>query len=197
MHKNNLNMSIIINKQGIDINSNSYDSLYVELNPFIEMHYDRVSIHTKCYNYLDVLIYGLEVGTYDSSIVIDASGNEIDYLQYIPPAQSIIPVGWERFNPILVPFELEASTNLESWSIDKVIEELTNEKSLPYEYMAYEDDVFELDPFTGEIILDPSTGESIIIHAKGELIKKQNGTYMFYNKKLPRFCEAEDVSINF
>ena len=187
-------MAIIINKPGTDINLNSYDSIYVDLNPFIELHYDRVSINTKCYNYMDVSLYGFE-GTYDSSIVIDASGNEIDYPQYNPPAQIIVPMGWERFNPIIIPFELEASTNLESWATTKAIEELTNEKKIPYEYMAYENDVFELDASTGDIIIDPSTGVGIIIHSKGELIKKRNGNYMFYTKKLPRFCETEDISI--
>ena len=59
--------------------------------------------------------------------------------------------------------------------------------------MAYETDVFDLDPSTGEPILD-GEDNPIKLHSEGELIKKKNGTYQFYTKTLPIFCELEDVS---
>ena len=186
-------MALKINKPGLTIDDASYNALYVELNPFIEAHYDRVSVNTKCYDFDDVSTYGLE-GTWDASLVIDPSGN-YDVSIWIEPAQSIIPSGWERFNPIKLQLETEAETDLENWATQKSITELTSQKSVPYEYMAYEEDVYKLDSLSGDPVLDPCTGAPIIIHAAGELIKKHNGTYMFYTKILDRFCEAEDVSI--
>ena len=159
-------MSIIINKPGQTINDVSYGFLQVELNPFIELHYDRVSVNTKCYDGLDASMFS-----------------------------PIIPKDWDRFNPIKIPFELEASTNLEEWAHEKCVEALTTTKNVPYEYMAYETDIFDLDPSTGDPVLDPCTNEPIVLHTQGELIKKANGTYMFYTKILPIFCELEDVSI--
>lgn len=188
-------MAIKINKPGLDINGFPYDFLHVELDPFIELHYDRVSVNTKCYNGLDAS-QGLE-GYWDvSTAILDPSVGPVDVSIWISPLQPILPEDWDRFNPIKIPFELEASTNLEEWAHEKCAEELTSTKAVPYEYMAYETDVFDLDPSTGEPILDPSTNEAIKLHSKGELIKKANGTYMFYTKILPIFCELEDVSIN-
>ncbi len=162
-------MAIIINKPGVDINGRSYPYLKIDITPEIELHYDRVFIKTKCFNGTDI-------------------SNEIENPEFI------IPEKWDRFDPIVVPYE-EAAQNLSSWAHQKVLEELSSEKNIPYEYMAYEDDVYDLDPSTGEQILDPSTGTPIKLHKKGELIKKKNGTYMFYTKILPRFCEEEDIKI--
>ena len=187
-------MALKINKPGLTIEDVSYGGLHVELSPFIEMHYNRVSINTKCYSQEDVSLYGLD-GFWDSSLVIDPSGN-YDVSVWIPPAQSIIPKGWDRFNPIKVDFEEEASTNLNLWSHQKVKRELVSVKHVPYEYMAYEEDVYELDPSSGDPVLDPCTNEPIVIHSKGDLMKKSNGTYMFYTKTLENFCDPEDVSIN-
>jgi hypothetical protein len=221
-------MALKINKPGLTINDASYNALYVELEPFVELHYDRVSVNTKCYDFEDVSLYGLtgywdaslrwdpstsyEVDVWDVSTVIDASGNTIDVSildsstvivpagwtdisVWIPPIEHIIPKGWKRFNPMKFDFEEEASTNLESWAAIKAKRELTSQKAVPYEYMAYEDDIYDLDPSSGDPILDPCTNQPILLHAKGELIKKENGTYLFYTKVLDRFCEAEDVSI--
>jgi len=186
-------MPLKINKPGVTVNDVSYNALHVELNPFIEPQYSRVSINTRCYDFDEVSIRGLE-GAWDSSLVIDPSGN-YDVSIWIEPEEPIVPKNWDRFNPIKVDFEEEASTNLVEWAAMKSKIELTSHKSIPYEYMAYEDDVYELDSSTGDPILDPCTNQPIIIHAKGELIKKENGTYLFYTRVLDRFCEAEDVSI--
>lgn len=224
-------MSIIINKPGQTINDVSYGFLQVELNPFIELHYDRVSVNTKCYDGLDASMFGLEgywdsstelipessyyvdvwvddpSGHWDSSVWVEDSSGYWDaslvtvpeYITdisiFIDPISPIIPVDWDRFNPIKIPFELEASTNLEEWAHEKCVEELTTAKLLPYEYMAYETDVYDLDPSSGDPMLDPCTNQPIVLHSQGELIKKANGTYMFYTKILPIFCELEDVSI--
>jgi hypothetical protein len=163
-------MPLRINKPGIDIDGREFPFIQVEIDPQIEIHYDRVSIFTKCFNGNDV-----------------SSG--------IENPEEIVPVGWERFNPIKVPYEEEASEDLFSWSHQKALDEISSSKNLPYEYMAYEADVYDLDPSTGEYILDPSTNEPIKLHSKGELVKKLNGTYMFYTKEIPRFCETEDISI--
>ena len=188
-------MSIIINKPGITVDDVSYGFLQMELYPFIELQYDRVSVNTKCYDGLDASMFGLE-GYWDVSIaILDPSVGAVDVSLWVEPIQSIIPEGWNRFNPIKIPFELEASTNLEQWSHEKCVEELTTIKAVPYEYMAYETDVYDLDPSTGDPVLDPCTNEPIILHSQGELIKKANGTYIFYTKILPIFCELEDVSI--
>lgn len=187
-------MAIKILKSGLTIEDVSYGGLHVELQPFIEMHYNRVSINTKCYDIDDVFAYGLE-GTWDSSTVIDPSGN-FDVSIWIPPAIPIVPMGWERFNPIKVDFELEASTNLEVWAHLKTKQALVTQKLVPYEYMKYEENVYDLDPSTGDPILDPCTNQPIILHSAGELIRKSNGTYMFYTKVLDPFCDPEDISIN-
>jgi len=186
-------MVLKINKPGLTIEDVSYGSLYVELNPFIELHYNRVSINTKCYDYEDVSIYGLD-GSWDSSLVIDPSGN-YDVSIFIEPAQPIIPKNWERFNPMKFDFEEEASTNLDVWATEKAIEDLSSVKRIPYEYMKYEENVYDLDPSTGDPILDPCTNEPVILHSVGELIRKDNGTFMFYTRTLDRFCEAVDISI--
>lgn len=186
-------MALKINKPGQTINDASYGALYVELNPFIELHYNRVSVNTKCYDFDDVSVYGLE-GTWDSSLVIDPSGN-YDVSVWIPPAQPIIPKNWERFNPMKFDFELEASTNLENWATEKAKINLTSIHHIPYEYMAYEEDVYQLDPSTGDPVLDPCTNEPIKLHSAGDLIKKENGTYLFYTRTIDRFCELADVSI--
>ena len=188
-------MSIIINKSGVDVNDVSYGFLQVELSPQIELHFDRVSINTKCFNGLDASNYGIphwEPSTYEDP---DPSVGTVDVSIWVDPILPIFPSEWTRFNHIEIPFELEASTNLEEWSHEKTVEEITSVKALPYEYMAYEDDVFDLDPSSGEIVLDPCTNEPIKLHTKGELIKKKNETYQFYTKILPIFCELEDVSI--
>ena len=153
-------MAIKINKSGIDLNGEAYPYLHVTLDPFLELHYDRVSVNTTCFNGLDISTNG-----------------------YGP---KIIPEGWERFNPIKLQYEEGAEADLESWSNTKVMEHLSSELDLPYEYMQYETDVFEL---------DPSTGQPIKLHSVGELITKVNGTHMFYTKKLPAFCEADDLEI--
>jgi hypothetical protein len=183
-------MALKINKPGSTVNDASYGALYIELDPFIELHYDRVSINTKCYDWEDVSLYGLE-GYWTNTV--DASG--IDVSTWVDPAQPIIPKNWERFNPIKVDFEEDASTKLQAWSVKKTIAELTRVKNIPYEYMKYEDNVYELDPSSGEPVVDPSTGQPVVIHSKGELIKKENGVFMFYTKQYDRFCEIDDVSI--
>jgi hypothetical protein len=184
-------MAIKIYKSGLTIDDVSYGGLHVELNPFIEMHYNRVSVNTKCYTLEDVSTYGL-VGTWIDTL--DASGNDVS--TWVPPAQEIIPQSWERFNPVKIDFELEASTNLEQWSHEKVKQELVSKRTIPYEYMKYEADVYELDPSSGEPVLDPCTNQPIILHAKDELIKKANGTYQFYTRIEDEFCQPEDVSIH-
>jgi len=188
-------MAIKIYKAGVTIEDVSYGSLHVELNPFIELHYDRVSVNTKCYDGLDASMFGIE-GYWDvSTQILDPSVGPVDVSVWVDPITHIIPKDWDRFNPIKIPFELEASTNLEAWAHEKCVEELTSVKAVPYEYMAYETDVYDLDPSTGDPVLDPCTNEPIVLHSQGELIKKANGTYMFYTKILPIFCELEDVSI--
>jgi len=186
-------MALIINKSGTDRDGNSYPFLYVEINPVIELHYDRVSINTKCFNGLDVSNYGFE-GWWDASLVVDPSGN-YDASVWVNPIKPLQIEEWDRFDPIKAPFEDEASTNLISWSLQKSIVEITTTKNVPYEYMQYENDVFELDASTGEPVIDPSTGQPIKLHTTGELITKGNGTYMFYTRTLPIFCETVDVSI--
>lgn len=146
-------MQLKINKPGLTIEDASYGSLYVELDPFFEPGYNRISVNTKCYNFDDVAANGLE------------------------SAEAITPKNWERFNPMKFDFELEASTNLEEWSLNKAIVDLTSIHNVPYEYMKYEADVYDLDPSTGEPILDSSTGLPILLHVKDELIKKDNGVY--------------------
>lgn len=105
----------------------------------------------------------------------------------------MVPVGWERFDPIKIPLEEGYDTDLNQWVHQKCLEELSSPKKLPYEYMQYEADVYDLDPSTGDPILDPSTGQPIILHHTGDFILKSNGTHRFYEKELPRFCEAEDI----
>jgi len=188
-------MSIIINQGGFDINGREYEFLQVEIDPRIELDYNRVSIETLCFNGEDVSLYGI-TGWWDPSTVIDSSGNLVDVSIWVPPIDPVIPELWDRFDPIIASFELEASTNMEVWSHNKAVEELTDIKDIPYEYYAYEADVFDLDPSTGEPILDASTGEPIKLHSEGDLIMKYNGTNMFYTKTIDRFCELEDVSIN-
>jgi len=187
-------MSIIINKSGVDVNDVSYGFLQVELMPKLEN--DTVFIKNKCYNGLDASIYGLE-GWLDASTYEDPdpSIGTIDVSIWISPINSIFPVDWDKYEVIQVPFELEASGNLINWSHDKVIEELTDVKSYPDSYMVYEADIFELDPSTGEPMIDPSTGLPIINHAEGDLVMKEEETYLFYTKVYDRFCELEDVSI--
>jgi len=190
-------MSIIINKPGVDTNDVSYGFLQVELYPQIELHFDKVSINTKCFDGLEASTYGIN-GYWDSSTYEDPdpSVGTVDVSIWVDPILSIFPSEWNRFNTIEIPFELEASTNLEELSHEKTVEELTNIKASPFEYMAYEADVFDLDPSSGEPVLDPCTNEPITLHVQGELIKKKNDTYQFYTKILPIFCELEDVSIN-
>lgn len=187
-------MSIIINKPGVDVNDISYGFLQVELSPKLENNI--VAIKNRCYNGLDASIYGLDgwwdVSTYEDP---DPSIGIVDVSVWVPPIKSIFPIGWEDYEVIQEPFELEASGNLVNWSHDKVVEQLIVERSFPDSYMVYEDDVLELDPSTGEPVLDPSTGQPIINHAKGDLVTKDEETYLFYTKTYDRFCEAEDVSI--
>ena len=189
-------MSIIINKSGVDINDVSYGFLQIELDPQLELHYDRVSINTTCYDGFDASMYGI-TGWWDvSTTILDPCIGPVDISIWVDPISPIQPAGWDRFKEIKVPFELEASTNLEVWSHRKAARELINVKYLPYEYMAYEEDVFKLDPSSGDPVLDPCTNQPIIIHPKGELIKKSNNTYQFHTKVLDIFCELEDVSIH-
>jgi len=189
-------MSIIINKSGVTVDDVSYGFLQIELDSQLELHYDRVLINTQCFDGLDASNYGLnghwEPSTYEDP---DPSVGTVDVSIWVDPISPIFPSEWQRFNNFEVPFELEASTNLEEWSHEKSVEELTSIKASPYEYMAYEADVFDLDPSSGEPVLDPCTNEPIKLHVKGDLIKKKNGTYQFYTKILPIFCELEDVSI--
>ena len=188
-------MSLIINKSGITINDVSYGFLHVTIEPEIELHYDRVSIKTECFDGLEASIYGLD-GWWDSSVaILDPSIGPVDISIWIEPIQPIFPIDWNRFDPINVPFEQEASTNLDVWAHNKTKEELISVKPEPYSYMMYEDDVLELDVSTGDPVLDPCTNQPILVHEKAELIKKKNGTFMFFTKILPIFCEDEDIEI--
>jgi len=162
-------MALKINKSGVDINGEAYPYLHVTLGPQVELQYDRVSVRTNCFNGADASVgYG----------------------------PTIIPEGWAiRFDPIKIQYEEGAENDLENWVNTKVMLKLSTEENIPYEYMQYENDVFELDPSTGEQVLDPSTGQPIKLHTTGELITKANGTHMFYTKTLPAFCEADDLEI--
>jgi hypothetical protein len=162
-------MSLIINKVGKDINGNEFPFLKVDIYPELEPQYNRVSIKTSCFNGIDISI-GVE-----NPLVIT-------------------PEKWDRFNVFTIEYEDEIQ-DLTIWSHEKTIEELSSEKNIPYEYMMYEDDIYDLDPITGEQILDPVTSKPIKLHKKGELIKKSNGTYFLYTRVLPRYCESEDVII--
>lgn len=162
-------MALKINKPGKDLNGESYPYLHVNLQPIVEEHYDRVSVNTTCFNGLDISING-----------------------YGP---KIVPEGWDRFDPIKIPLEDGYDTDLNQWVHQKCSEELSTVRKLPYEYMKYEEDVYDLDPSTGDPILDPSTGQPIVLHKAGDFILKANGTYRFYEKELTRFCEAEDIEI--
>lgn len=162
-------MAIKINKAGVDINGKAYPYLHVNLDSKVELHYNRVSVGTTCFNGLDISING-----------------------YGP---KIIPEGWERLDPIKLPYEEGAENDLDNWVNTKVMEKLSTPENIPYEYMQYETDIFELDPSTGEQVLDSSTGAPIKLHEAGELITKSNGTYKFYTKVIPAFCEKEDLEI--
>jgi len=211
-------MSIIINKPGLTADDASYGFLQVEVLPKIEN--EIVSIKTRCFDGLEASINSINgywdasteyypgyyhdvsiwIGDASSGYVIDSSiriypPKTIDVSIWIDGIEPIFPVGWEDYEIISVEFELEASGNLINWAHDKVIEQLISVRSFPDSYMIYEADVFELDPSTGEPVLDPSTGQPIINHAKGDLVTKDEETYLFYIKTYDRFCEAEDVSI--
>jgi hypothetical protein len=159
-------ISIVINKPGIDINEQEYPFLFVELNPQIELHYDRVSIKSKCYK-----------------------GVNIDNNEY---SDKIIPKNWDRLYVVKVPYEKESENDMNEWVTQKFINELTSKKHIPYEYLKYEDDVFDLDETTGEPKLN-AENKPILLYKKGELIKKRNGTYKFYTKIIDEFCELEDI----
>lgn len=160
-------MALIIEKPGVDITGIDYNFLYIELRPEIETHYDRVSVKTIVYK-----------------------GTNIDTNEY---GEKITPEGWERFSMLKIPYDDMTDIDFDKWVNEKSFELITSPKTLMYEYMTYEDDIFDIND-SGDIKKDKD-GNPIILHKKGEIIKKKNGTSMFYNKELPPFCETNQIKI--